>query len=233
MPNLEPGFYTFGFVLDSNDDLQQSNDDDVWRWTGAEHQIAINESSYCDQLTVLTDNSGSFGDGSGNQNYVDNTYCQWLIAPSETAASITLTFESFETEFNYDYVQIYSGNSLLNTELAELDGNIGTTTVTANSSQMYIRFSSDYSSTDPGWTASYTSVPSRYCDGLTAFNASSGQINDGSFCLPYQDNLNCSWLIDPGVPNMQVLLDFEEFALVPNQDFLYLFRPSKLYIPRI
>ncbi|MDR2834683.1 MAG: hypothetical protein LBV69_00580 [Bacteroidales bacterium] len=58
--------------------------------------------------TELTAQSGTFTDGSGSNNYANNTNCSWLIQPSN-ASSITLSFSAFNTETGYDGVIVYNG----------------------------------------------------------------------------------------------------------------------------
>jgi hypothetical protein len=66
--------------------------------------------SYCSGTTNLTAASGSFTDGSGANDYLNNSDCMWLIQPSG-ATSITLSFSAFNTESGYDYVRVYDGST--------------------------------------------------------------------------------------------------------------------------
>jgi len=234
LPDLAPGFYSPTLFFDNNFEVNESNGgDNRWIFASAFTQIAINESSYCDEFLILSDNSGTFSDGSEANDYSSNTYCQWLIQPEEEAESITINFDEFYTDSGDDYLRIFSGSSILNTMVAELHGNEGPTSVTINSTRAFIQFSSDDFNNFPGWSASYTSVPKRFCNGLTTLTAASGQFNDGSDCLNYQNNTNCSWLIDPGLPNTQLSLNFEEFALKNLQDHLYVYDGTSVSAPLV
>ena len=68
----------------------------------------LSEELYCSGTTTLNASSGSFDDGSGANNYDNNSNCQWLIQPA--ASSITLSFSAFDLESN-DQVTIYDGDN--------------------------------------------------------------------------------------------------------------------------
>ena len=116
------------------------------------------KAQYCSGTTNLTASSGSFSDGSGSNNYMDYTSCSWLIQPSTTAASITLSFSSFSTESGYDYVEVYQGTGTSGTLLGSFSGSSIPSSITATGSSMYVTFTTDGSVTYQGWNASYTSV---------------------------------------------------------------------------
>eukprot|EP01052_Picozoa_sp_SAG31_P072886 SAG31_NODE_31889_length_362_cov_1.741445_1_plen_80_part_01 len=70
-----------------------------------------------------------------------------------------LTFEQFETENNFDFVQIYDGNSAEAPKLTEGRGDSGgmedlpSTTYVGTGQSMVIQFTSDGSVTQQGFTA--------------------------------------------------------------------------------
>ncbi|MBY0425116.1 MAG: hypothetical protein K2Q22_05720, partial [Cytophagales bacterium] len=49
---------------------------------------------YCSGNTNVTATSGTITDGSGSNNYGDNSNCTWLISPSNGPTSVVLTFTS-------------------------------------------------------------------------------------------------------------------------------------------
>jgi len=75
-----------------------------------------------------------------------------MIDPPE-ATELTIYFTSFNTEEEYDVVQIYD----LETQdlLAEYSGDIIADPVTSPSGRMFVTFSSNYTITAPGWEAYY------------------------------------------------------------------------------
>ncbi|WP_459209390.1 reprolysin-like metallopeptidase [Aquimarina rhabdastrellae] len=110
----------------------------------------------CDSGATLTANTGSFTDGSGSSNYANNRDCSWLIQP-ENGGTVTLTFDSFNTEANYDYVLVYDGDSAAATRIGRFSGSSLPSAVTSTGNALFVRFTSDGSVTRAGWAASYTS----------------------------------------------------------------------------
>ena len=62
-----------------------------------------------------------------------------------------------------------------------------------------------------------SSSPTAFCGGLTTLTASSDVFTDGSGSADYQDNADCSWLIQPAGAN-QVTLTFTSFDTELNYD---------------
>ena len=110
--------------------------------------------------TVFTDPEGSFSDGSGNFNYSNGTTCRWRITPS-SGQNVRLMFNSSKTEPVNDYVKIYD----VQTEqlLAQYSGDYSVSSlpapVVSSSGGMFIFFVTNASTTDEGWSASWTTSP--------------------------------------------------------------------------
>lgn len=188
------------FTTDGNAELQG--------WDASYTTVA--PGATCNGLTTLTAPSGTFSDGSGNLNYSNNLNCEWLISPPN-ASSITANFTALNIEINADFVSIYDGNSASAPLIGTYSGSIFPPTITANSGQMFVVFTTNSSFTNAGWTINYTSVgASRYCSGTTNLTANSGSFSDGSGSNLYQDTTNCSWLIQPA-NNQAVQLTFTNF----------------------
>lgn len=161
--------------------------------------------SYCSGVTTLnTSDYGQISDGSGANNYCNNSNCSWLIQPPQ-ATSITLNFSAFELEqpsddgnIVYDAVEVYDGSSSSATLLGRFSGNSIPASVTSSGSSMFIRFYSDVTNAFQGWSANYTSTQNTYCNGTSStLSAPSGTFTDGSGTNKYANNSNCSWLIQP------------------------------------
>ena len=60
---------------------------------------------YCNATTTLTSSSDSFDDGSGINNYANNSDCKWIIQPTG-ATSVTLNFNSIDLIGN-DMLKVY------------------------------------------------------------------------------------------------------------------------------
>jgi hypothetical protein len=139
--------------------------------------------SPCIGTSTFTAASGTISDGSGVSNYVNNTDCKFLIAPAG-AASVTLTFSSFDTELGFDQLKVYNGPGESYPLIGTYSGNSIPPSITAPSGAMYLQFTTDALLVKQGWEATYTSSPGAVnqgdCSGLLTFVSPSGKIADGS-----------------------------------------------------
>jgi hypothetical protein len=110
---------------------------------------------WCSYMTTLTAQEATFGDGSGNFYYYNNTSCKWFINPGNTEP-LTLHFNYFQTEENHDVLKIYD----LTTQalLAELSGvyEIPPNPVTSPGGKFYLVFSTNDNTPANGWEAWYS-----------------------------------------------------------------------------
>lgn len=111
--------------------------------------------NYCSGIDNHNAPSGTFTDGSGNRDYRNSSVCKYIIEP-ENASSITVTFNSFDTEAGSDKVKVY--DMISQTLLAEYSGTQLPTNVTIPSGKAYILFVTNGSVTAPGWELSYSST---------------------------------------------------------------------------
>lgn len=169
--------------------------------------------AYCDGGNLLTTPTGSFNDGSGGNNYGNNQFCYWYIAPP-CANNITLSFSQFNTESGYDGVIVYDGGDLNAPQLLNTSGTSIPSPVTSSGGEMLVVFISDFSYRMQGFSANYTSSGSAYCSGVTNMTTDWGQLSDGSGANDYCNNMNCNWLIQP-TGATTVTLNFDAFDLEP------------------
>ncbi|QKX03629.1 T9SS type A sorting domain-containing protein [Aquimarina sp. TRL1] len=108
----------------------------------------------CNGGAVLTAINGAFTDGSGNQDYPTNRNCSWLIRP-ENGGTVTLRFDAFNTEANYDFVTIYDGENTAAPQLGRFSGRTIPAAITSTGNAMYVQFTSDEIITASGWSARY------------------------------------------------------------------------------
>ena len=109
---------------------------------------------YCSDTTVITHQSGTFGDGSGIKNYVNNTDCYWHIKPSQKD-TIILTFKEFDLEYGYDWVKIIDPLENPPAMLGQFTGNKIPPTVTSGKGELLIHFHTDFCDNAPGWEAEF------------------------------------------------------------------------------
>ena len=124
---------------------------------GFEASFVSKLSKFCDGIISLTNQSDTFSDGSGAFDYNPGTMCRWLIEPPG-AATVTITFTSFDTEPFDDFVKIYDPTTTPGTLLAEYSGSNIPPPITSPSGKMYLMFFSDNSHNADGWEAIYTTA---------------------------------------------------------------------------
>ena len=131
----------------------------------------------------------------GTAAYANNVLCDYLIT---TGAPIYLRFDSFATEANYDYVEVFDGTSSSGTLKGKFSGTATPAIQTATSGSMCIRFTSDsvyvaaagvsmtWLNTMPKTaspTRSPTPSPTRLPTGLPTFNGIPHARADAHRCL--------------------------------------------------
>lgn len=175
--------------------------------TGTGWEIAyLSSTSLCFNNLSLTADTGNVQDGSGILNYQNNLNCSWIIEPPR-ATSITATFNSFDVISIGDMVLVYDGVNSSAPLLGSFTGNTIPNPLTTTSGKMYVEFITNGATTSSGWDFNYTSVIPPTCTGLTTHTAASGIISDGSLTANYNDNLNCTWLIQPS--NNPIVINFD------------------------
>lgn len=156
----------------------------------------------CSAPAVVTDTSGTLYDSGGpTGQYVNNENCTLLIQPT-CATSITLTFQSFQSESNFDYLYIYDGTAVTAPLLVTANGQSlpSPSVVTATSGSMLIVWRSDVSIVYDGFQVSWTSVIAPSFPPSAAFSVSTltPPLNSN---IQFTDNSTgnpTSWLWDFG-----------------------------------
>ena len=169
--------------------------------------------NFCKGYSQLTAASDTFGDGSDNFLYNDNTSCSWLIQPPG-AGYVDLSFLEFSTEAGFDFVKMYDGNNNTATLLGSFSGHNLPNTVTSTGGSLFVEFTADGGVVDQGWKASYKacfSAPAPTAASNTFCQNDSLQLHvnlpPGSFnwlcnnqILPYTDST--IFVHQPGVYNI-------------------------------
>ena len=134
--------------------------------------------------TTITTCNGSLYDSGGCGNYTDNTDGTLTIAPTG-ANNITVHFNSFSFEDNYDYLYIYNGPSSASPQVAgsPFTGSTIPANIISNGGSITLRQTSDVgvnaSGFDLNWTCTTPTVPpvaafsanvTSTCTGVVQFN---------------------------------------------------------------
>lgn len=183
---------------------------------------ASNFPAYCSGTRAINGRAGTFEDGSSIYNYQNNIDCRWHLNPLTNAASITLTFDRFDTEDINDVVYIYDGNNINAPLLGSFSGSSIPPAVTSTGREMLVRFTTNNTVQKHGWQASYSVSNKMNCSPMTILTTPSDTFSDGSMGYYYNPNTFCRWRIEPpGAVN--ITLGFHEFSLHPDNGVLQVY----------
>ena len=113
---------------------------------------SLSDPIYCQGIVNFTAASDTISNGSGNNNYSNNSLCKWLIEPVG-ATSIQLHFTRFNTEATNDKLKII--DNITNSVISTLSGTQIPSDITINTSQVLLIFTSNSSVTARGWEVIY------------------------------------------------------------------------------
>lgn len=168
---------------------------------------------YC-QDRVTNAINGTLEDGSGIYNYLNNTYCTYVIThPRQYSVNISLT--GFDTQEGHDYLRFWDGHPSQNNLLEELSGYHPGLSLSLNTDSLYITFETDDSVTAQGWRLSFQSERENISCGTVEATATSGTLTDNSGDDNYRDNSSCIWMLR-GATGSVYTFTFEELDLSPE-----------------
>ena len=176
---------------------------------------------------VLTNNVGSFEDGSANLNYLPASQKRWLIQPdSSEVTNILLEFTFLDTETDVDVIRIYDGTSAEAPLLAVVSGNNFPVSFCSSGTALFITFDSDHQNQFQGFHANYYGYRLPFCESFPVLTDPAGVLEDGSRYHPYTNNTNCEWLVAPELSPVdsiaQLALHFYQFDLADG-DTLFMY----------
>lgn len=109
---------------------------------------------FCTNSTTnLTSQVGEFSDGSGDNNYNNNSICKWKINPGPYSVDLTLVFTSFDLEEGEDFLKVYAIPT--NELLATLTGNEIPDPIVSPTGQFLLMFSTNGFNNKQGFEAEY------------------------------------------------------------------------------
>ncbi len=192
--------------------------------------------------TVLTSATGNFYDSGGAAgNYSDDERLVWTIAPTG-ATSVTLTFNSFNTENTWDYLYVYNGTDVWAPLIGYYTGTSNPGTLVASSGSMTLEFRSDCTTPASGWNASWTSnvttiTPTNLAVtglGCPSLGVNLNWQNSGAnWVVDVSDDPGYSYFWSKGVTNVTTTGCPGSFALNTNPNNFLAFQPSTTYYWRI
>lgn len=129
------------------------------RWSGIQEYLTDCYSDPCSG--VIHDFGGPL------KNYYDKEDYTWTVQP-ENAYSLDIDFSTFNIEANWDYLYVYDGPTTASPQItgSPFTGTVGPGNFTTSTGAVTFRFTSDVSTTAPGFYATYTcnSIPPPVAD---------------------------------------------------------------------
>uniref|UniRef100_A0AAY4CTR7 CUB and Sushi multiple domains 3a n=1 Tax=Denticeps clupeoides TaxID=299321 RepID=A0AAY4CTR7_9TELE len=89
--------------------------------------------------------------------YKDSLSCEWVIE-AEVGRSIKITFDKFQTEINYDFLELHDGPNLLSPLIGSFNGSQVPQFLFSTGNHLYMLFTTDNSRSDSGFKILYESV---------------------------------------------------------------------------
>ncbi|CAH1246979.1 TLL1 [Branchiostoma lanceolatum] len=159
--------------------------------------------------------------GSISPAYDDNLDCIWTIS-APAGFFVELEFTAFDIEdggasCSYDYVAVYDGADTSAPLIAKLCGNTIPAPIHSHTNVLTVRWVTDSSVTDAGWTAAYLTtnehpVHPSGCGGPESLTDPTGNFSSMNFPNNYDNNAQCQWEIEVEA-GMRINLIFTAFDL--------------------
>ncbi len=177
---------------------------------------------YANGPDTLTENAGSFTDGSGPvENYPSGGVdASWLISPqtaTDSISTIKLHFIKFDVAAG-DYVTVYDGATISDSVIGTYTGNQLPDNLTIDNKEVLVTFVAQNSA--PGFNIEYTTKAPTWCDGNTIIEDPSGTVTDGSINNFYYNNGATCIFILQHPEAVQYNIEFTEFATEADNDLL-------------
>ena len=148
----------------------QTHTDPGIHWDWERYYQLINDTP---TYTTYNAPTGYLTDSGGNSaNYNDDERLLWLIQPPNTGL-ITLEFNTFDIEQDWDFLFIYDGDSINDPLIGQFTGTSIPSSITSTGSSLLLEFRSDCATTAPGWEANYTATPTDITGPQTSITAGS------------------------------------------------------------
>ncbi len=151
-------------------------------------------------------NGDHFYDTGGESgNYSNNENETTVIAPLNNGDRVRVIFNNFETESNYDFLNVYDGPNDQATFLGRFDGFQNNLNFTSShpSGMLTFVFTSDGSSIRSGWDASVICEPIPNCEAPTNFTISEVLAKEAEFSWNNQ-TADENWTLEYGLTGFDV-----------------------------
>ncbi len=173
------------------------------------------------QTTTLTAASGNFFDNGGQIGvYNSDERTITLIQPTG-ANSLSVTFQSFDLEDEWDYLYIYDGTNVFSPLIGYYTGTDNPGTVTSNSGHLLFEFRSDCAGANPGWEATWSSQGADNIPPTVEVYADNWETENFYALYTENDNQGGSGVVDE--ERFSSVLDFDGTRWAGNSDQGYIY----------
>ena len=135
--------------------------------------------------SLLQESQGHFASPNINGTYTNNLNCEWVIRANNTNDRIKIVFVNFSVEYDpscgYDYVEIRNGGKNDSTLVGKYCGEFVPETFISSGNELFIKLSTDYTVTKPGFLISYQTGP---ISQLSSCKSNMFNCSDGAACIP-------------------------------------------------
>lgn len=155
---------------------------------------------YCTPTAFIDLEKFEISDGSGNQNYADNVYCEWLFEPKSHSDVLTFYAVTLATAESSDYITVYDGPSAAFPKLKVLSGKVLMDPVYTSGESMLVTWKTDGSRNDMGFVAH---VIAGSCLSQVTFTSQQNYFTDGSGSNLITNDV-CAWQLIPTKPDQMI-----------------------------
>ncbi len=120
--------------------------------------------------------TGSIMDSGGAGNYSNSENWTYTVAPTN-AATVSITFNSFGLEANYDYVYVYNGPTTASPLIGTYTGTTTPGTLNSTGGALTLKFTSDGATVSWGFTANWACTQCTTPAGMASSNVTSSGAN--------------------------------------------------------
>ena len=165
---------------------------------------------------TLTAPTGDFYDSGGQIGvYNSDERSLTLIAPTN-ASSVSVTFQEFDLEDEWDYLHIYDGTDVFSSLIGYYTGTNNPGTVTSNSGHLLFEFRSDCSTAETGWEATWNSQGADNTAPTVVINAGPWETENFYAFYSENDEQGGSGVVDE--ERFSSILDFDGTRWSGNSD---------------
>uniref|UniRef100_A0A4X2M7T4 Cubilin n=1 Tax=Vombatus ursinus TaxID=29139 RepID=A0A4X2M7T4_VOMUR len=156
---------------------------------------------------IFQASSGEIHSPNYPNSYRRNTDCSWVIQV-DRGHHILLNFTDIDFELQDACITVHDGSNAASALLANLCGRQRPVPIISSRSTLFVRFQSTGTSQGRGFRAHFTEA----CGSFIVAD-SVGTISSPLFPAKYQNNQNCSWIIQAQPPFNHITLSFTHFEL--------------------